>query len=43
MSLPLTTRQSLKLGYHTGATTLRGSDYDTFTLTWQAVRLGREH
>ena len=42
VSLPLTVRQSLKLGYNTDATTLRGSDYDTFTLTWQAVRLGGE-
>ncbi len=42
VSLPLTARQSLKLGYDTGASTLRGSDCDTFTLTWQAVRPGGE-
>ncbi len=33
-------QQSLKLSYHTGATTFRGSDYDTFTLTWQVMWLG---
>jgi hypothetical protein len=43
LSLPLGERQSLKLSYNTGTTTLRGSDYDTLTLTWQAVRLGRDH
>jgi hypothetical protein len=40
VSVPVGARQSLKLSYNSGATTRRGSDYDTFTLTWQFVRLG---
>jgi hypothetical protein len=39
LSLPLIARQSLKVTYSSGTTTRRGSDYDTFTIGWQAVRL----
>ena len=42
LSLPITRWQSLKLGYSTGATTLRGSDYNTFSVTWQRVWFGKE-
>jgi hypothetical protein len=38
LSLPLVARQSLKLAYSSGTITCRGSDYDTFTIAWQAVR-----
>lgn len=41
LSVPITARQSLKLAYGAGTSTRRGSDYDTVTLTWQAVRLPR--
>jgi hypothetical protein len=37
-SRPITQRQSIKFTYSTGARTRRGSDFDTFTLTWQLVR-----
>jgi hypothetical protein len=42
LSIPITRLQSLKFGYSTGTTTRRGSDYDTFSVTWQAVRFGKE-
>jgi hypothetical protein len=31
-------QQSLKFVYSTGATTRRGSDFNTFSVTWQLVR-----
>lgn len=37
LSLPITRRQSIKFVYSTGASTRRGSDFDTFILTWQRV------
>ena len=37
LSVPLSARQSLKLVYSTGATTRRGSDFNTFNVTWQRV------
>lgn len=40
-SQPLGARQSLKFTYSTGATTRRGSDFDTFNIVWQLVRLPR--
>lgn len=42
LSLPITRRQSLKLVYSTGTTTRRGSDYNTFSVTWQKVWFGKE-
>jgi hypothetical protein len=42
LSVPITRLQSLKLVYSTGATTRRGSDFDTFSVTWQGVRFGKE-
>jgi len=36
-SLPIAPRQSLKFVYSTGATTRRGSDFNTFNVTWQLV------
>jgi Putative MetA-pathway of phenol degradation len=38
LSLPLPDNQSIKLAYSTGASTLRGSDFDTFNVTWQLVQ-----
>jgi len=38
VSLPLAARQSLKVVWSTGATTRRGSDFDSFTITWQLVK-----
>jgi hypothetical protein len=38
VSIPLTAWQSLKVVWSTGATTRRGSDFDSFTVTWQLVR-----
>jgi hypothetical protein len=38
MSLPVGRMRSLKLTYSTGAFTRRGSDYDTWSVTWQRVR-----
>ena len=43
LSIPLTREQSIKLVYSTGTKTRRGSDYNTFSVTWQRVRLGKEH
>ena len=37
VSIPAGRQQSLKLAYSTGATTRRGSDFDTLTVTWQLV------
>jgi len=36
-SAPVTAQQSLKFVYSTGATTRRGSDFDTANVTWQLV------
>lgn len=38
-SFPLSTSQSLKFIYSTGASTRRGSAFNTFNVTWQLVRL----
>jgi hypothetical protein len=38
VSIPLTAWQSVKVVWSTGATTRRGSDFDSFTVTWQLVR-----
>jgi hypothetical protein len=40
LSVSVMKGHSIKLIYSSGAHTLRGTDYDTFTLTWQIVRLG---
>jgi hypothetical protein len=37
-SLPVGTRDSLKLTYSEGATTQRGNDFESFMLTWQHVK-----
>jgi alkanesulfonate monooxygenase SsuD/methylene tetrahydromethanopterin reductase-like flavin-dependent oxidoreductase (luciferase family) len=37
LSLPLGRQQSVKFTYSTGATTRRGTDFDTVTVTWQLV------
>jgi len=37
LSMPIARQQSIKLAYSTGVTTLRGSDFDTLTVTWQLV------
>jgi hypothetical protein len=37
LSIPVRAADSLKLVYSTGATTRRGSDFDTLTLQWQRV------
>lgn len=37
LSIPIGRQQSVKLAYSTGVTTLRGSDFDTLTVTWQLV------
>jgi Putative MetA-pathway of phenol degradation len=37
MSIPIARQQSLKFLYSTGTTTRRGSDFDTFNVTWQLV------
>jgi hypothetical protein len=36
-SVPVVGQQSVKFVYSTGATTRRGSDFDTFNVTWQLV------
>ena len=36
-SMPLTGHQSLKFAYSSGTATRRGSDFDTFSATWQLV------
>ena len=42
VSVPVSSRQSLKFVYSTGATTRRGSDFNTFNVTWQLTRLSRD-
>ena len=42
-SLPITRQQSLKFVYSTGTTTRRGSDFNTFNVTWQLVTFNRLH
>ena len=37
LSQPLGKKQSIKFTYSTGATTRRGSDFNTFNVTWQLV------
>jgi hypothetical protein len=37
LSLPLPDNQSIKFVYSIGTSTLRGSDFDTFTVTWHLV------
>jgi hypothetical protein len=37
LSIPLASQQSMKLAYSAGAATRRGSDFNTFTATWQVV------
>jgi hypothetical protein len=37
LSIPILGRQSVKFAYSTGATTRRGSDFNTFNVTWQLV------
>jgi hypothetical protein len=37
LSVPIARQQSLKFVYSTGATTRRGSDFDTVNVTWQLV------
>jgi Putative MetA-pathway of phenol degradation len=37
LSLPLGTRQSLKVAYSTGATTRIGGDFDSFAVAWQML------
>ncbi len=39
LSVPFGARHSLKLTYSEGATTRRGSDFESFMVTWQYVRL----
>ena len=39
MSLPLASRQSLKVAYSTGATTRLGADFDTISVGWQMMWL----
>jgi hypothetical protein len=36
-SVPLAAQQSLKFVYSTGTSTGRGSDFNTFNVTWQLV------
>jgi hypothetical protein len=38
LSIPVVGQQSIKFAYSTGATTRRGSDFNTFNATWQLVR-----
>jgi hypothetical protein len=38
LSIPLGAHQSVKLVYSEGAATRRGTDFDSFTATWQLVR-----
>ncbi len=37
LSIPIVNLHSIKLSYSTGATTRRGSDFNTFNATWQLV------
>ncbi|HEX2442798.1 MAG TPA: hypothetical protein VHJ77_02550 [Vicinamibacterales bacterium] len=43
LSIPIARQQSLKFVYSTGATTRRGSDFNTFNVTWQLVTFNRLH
>jgi hypothetical protein len=38
LSIPVGKFQSVKLIYSTGATTRRGTDFDSFSVNWQLVR-----
>jgi hypothetical protein len=38
LSIPLGRFQSIKVVYSTGATTRRGTDFDSFSVNWQLVR-----
>jgi len=38
LSLPIGKVQSVKFAYSTGLRTLRGTDFDNFSITWQAVK-----
>ena len=42
VSVPIGSRQSVKFVYSTGATTRRGSDFNTFNVTWQLTMLSRD-
>jgi hypothetical protein len=37
LSIPIVGQQSIKFSYSTGTTTRRGSDFNTFNVTWQLV------
>jgi hypothetical protein len=37
LSIPILGQQSIKFAYSTGATTRRGSDFNTLNATWQLV------
>jgi hypothetical protein len=39
LSIPIGKMQSMKLTYSTGATTRRGTDFDSFSVMWQLVRM----
>jgi hypothetical protein len=39
LSLPLASRQSIKVAYSTGATTRFGGDFDTLGVAWQMIWL----
>ena len=39
LSVPIVGQQSLKFVYSTGTSTRRGSDFNTFNVTWQLVKL----
>jgi hypothetical protein len=39
VSVPIAAQQSLKFVYSTGATTRRGSAFNTFNVTWQLVTI----
>jgi hypothetical protein len=38
VSIPVTRFQSIKVVYSTGASTRRGTDFDSFTINWQLAR-----
>jgi hypothetical protein len=38
ISIPVGKMQSVKIVYSTGATTRRGTDFDSLNVTWQLVR-----
>lgn len=41
-SLPIGQRQSLKFGYGNGVSARAGSDFDTFSVAWQVIRINQE-